>query len=131
MKKEKSCGAIIINGNQVLLIKSKIGHISFPKGHVEANETDVMTAIREVKEEVNLDIEIDSSIKTIITYHPYNNDVVKDVILFKAKPITFDIKPQVEEVEWARWTSIDDAYKLITYDNDKQALDKLLKDGVK
>ena len=49
MKKEKSCGAVVYKyqNNQLLflLIKSKKGHhFSFPKGHVENDETEVETA---------------------------------------------------------------------------------------
>ena len=52
MQKEKSCGAIIYNKNkEVLIVKHNAGHWDFPKGHVEENETEIQTAIREVKEE--------------------------------------------------------------------------------
>ena len=50
-EREKSCGCIIINKNKVLLIKQTKGHWGFPKGHVEKDETEIETAIREVKEE--------------------------------------------------------------------------------
>ena len=60
MKFEKSCGAIIVRKNddtfETLLIKMVKGHWSFPKGHVENDETEVETALREIKEETNLDI---------------------------------------------------------------------------
>ena len=55
MKQEKSCGCIILNEkNEVLLIHHNAGHWDFPKGHVEEGETEVQTAIREVKEETGL-----------------------------------------------------------------------------
>ena len=40
MKKEKSCGAVVFKENQVLLIKHVLGHIDFPKGHMEAGENE-------------------------------------------------------------------------------------------
>ena len=58
MKFEKCCGCIILNENKVLLVKHNDGHWGFPKGHVEKDETELQTAIREVKEETNLDVEI-------------------------------------------------------------------------
>ena len=54
MKNEKSCGCIIIDNGKVLLVKQTAGHWGFPKGHVETNETEIETAIRETKEETNL-----------------------------------------------------------------------------
>ena len=62
MKREKSCGALVYrvtpNGQKELLfIKHRHGtHWSFPKGHMEEGETEVQTALREVKEETGLDI---------------------------------------------------------------------------
>lgn len=35
MKKEKSCGCIVIDKDKVLLVKQNDGHTAFPKGHVE------------------------------------------------------------------------------------------------
>ena len=56
MQHEKSCGAIVYrksHGNtEILLIKHiNSGHWSFPKGHMENGETEIETAIREIKEE--------------------------------------------------------------------------------
>ncbi len=59
MKTEKSCGAVIFNDeDKVLIVKHNAGHWDFPKGHMEAGETETQTAIREVKEETNIDIHI-------------------------------------------------------------------------
>ena len=55
MKQEKSCGCIVLDKRTVLLIKHNSGHWDFPKGHVEGEESEVETAIREVKEETGLD----------------------------------------------------------------------------
>mgnify|MGYP004419555925 CR=1 FL=1 len=65
MNYEKSCGAIVyrkFHGNtEILLIRHiKSGYWSFPKGHVEGNETEAETAIREIKEETNIDVLIDT-----------------------------------------------------------------------
>ena len=51
MQHEKSCGAIVYrksHGNtEILLIKHiNSGHWSFPKGHMEAGETEIETAIK-------------------------------------------------------------------------------------
>ena len=75
MKKEKSCGAIIFrkiqNKYEFVLIQQKYSlHFGFPKGHVEQNESELMTAYREVKEETGLDIEIFSQIRGKIQYSP-------------------------------------------------------------
>lgn len=121
MIKEKSCGAVIINENKVLLVKQNLGHISFPKGHVEARETEEETAFREVLEETGLEVEIDSSVKKTITYSPKEN-VIKDAVYFKAKVKNGVIKPQIEEISEVIWSNINDAFNLITYKDDKEVL---------
>ena len=58
---EKSCGAVVFtreNGQvKYLLVANLEGIYGFPKGHVEAGETEVETALREVREETGLTIE--------------------------------------------------------------------------
>lgn len=124
MKHEKSCGSIVIYEDKVLLVKHNAGHWDFPKGHVEDNETEEETAIREVKEETNIDIEVDSDYRYKITYSP-KIGVVKDVIYFLGKPYTFNIKEQQEEVSEVRFVPISEALDLITYNDSKEILNKL------
>ena len=60
MRKEKSCGALVVRRGaespEILLIKHNGGHWAFPKGHVEAGETEEETALREVQEETGLTV---------------------------------------------------------------------------
>ena len=56
---EKSCGCVVIEDGKVLLIQQRNGHWGFPKGHVEADETERNAAIRETKEETNIEVEIE------------------------------------------------------------------------
>ena len=63
MKKEKSCGCIVFNDGKVLLVRHNKGHWDFPKGHVEPGETEEQTAKREVKEETNIDVEINTNFR--------------------------------------------------------------------
>lgn len=117
MKKEKSCGAIIVNDKkQVLLVKQTLGHYGFPKGHVEENETEEETAIREVKEETNIDIEITSNKRFIVSYKT-REDVVKDVIYFIARPLSYDVKPQETEVAEILWVNINEVSNYLGFEN--------------
>jgi len=125
MKKEKSCGAVVykLENDQYkfLIIKQTKGHYSFPKGHVEDNETEIETAIREIKEETNIDVEIDSNFRVVHTYSPKPN-VMKDVVYFIAKAINFDTHAQFEEVTEIMWLDYDQALQIISYDNSKELL---------
>ncbi|MBR0473165.1 MAG: NUDIX domain-containing protein [Methanosphaera sp.] len=126
MKKEKSCGAVVINSNnEVLLVYHNTGHISFPKGHMEKGENEIDTACREVFEETGIKIEINKNIKYVSTCSPKQN-VIKDVVFFKAKPINNELKAQLEEVSKVEFVDIDKAFDIITYKNDKQILKNII-----
>lgn len=127
MKKEKSCGTIIIENNKVLLIQQTDNAWGFPKGHVENNEKEQETAIRETKEETNLDVEIISNKKYIINYK-INNEIDKEVIFFLAKKTSDKIKKQDEEIKKIKWVDLTKAFDIITYENTKNLYKEVLKD---
>ena len=58
MEREKSCGAVVFtrqNGEtRFVIVQEMAGAYSFPKGHMEGNETEEETARREVFEEIGL-----------------------------------------------------------------------------
>lgn len=125
---EKSCGAIVYrkhHGNtEILLIKHiNSGHWSFPKGHVEEGETEVETALREVKEETGIDVMIDPSFRETVTYFP-RKETQKVVVYFIGKAKTYDYVPQEEEIAEIRWVDIGHAIQLLTYENDKTIVTK-------
>ena len=123
--KEKSCGCIIFKKEnekiKFLVIKQVLGHYGFPKGHVERNETEKETALREVKEETGLDISFLGDYRKVITYSPRAN-TIKDVVYFIGTVKGGTLKPQEEEVSLIKWFDFEDAYKTITYKDDKNIL---------
>ena len=128
MKQEKSCGCIVINEkNEILLVHHNLGHWDFPKGHMEAGETEEQTARREVKEETNIDIMIDQNYRYTTSYSP-KEGIMKEVVYFLASNIDNDQKPQIEEVSEVKWFKFNDAIKMITFDNSKIILKQLKKD---
>ena len=99
MKKEISCGAVIArqteNGREILLIRHvNGGHWAFPKGHMEGNETESETALREIREETGLTVTLDTGFRAVVTYSP-KPDVMKDVIYFAAEYIGGEAHRQV------------------------------------
>lgn len=125
---EKSCGAIVYrksHGNtEILLIKHvNSGHWSFPKGHVEGDETEVETAQREIMEETGIDVIIDPSFRETVSYYP-RKDTQKVVVYFIAKAKNFDFVPQEEEIAQIRWVDIGHATSILTYENDKTIVNK-------
>ena len=130
MKKEKSCGAIVFylkdNKEQILLIKhANSGHWSFPKGHVEARETEVETALREIKEETGINVSIDTRFREVVTYSP-KKDVLKDVVYFFATSEEYETFNQEEEVSDIKWVDLSSVVSCVSYKNDKALLRKAI-----
>ena len=125
MKQEKSCGAVVYmvqNERLLFLIEHmKLGHVSLPKGHVEGNETEEETAIREIREETNLEVRLDTVFRHEVSYSPYEG-VQKQVVFFAAEALTLDWKNQECEVSSLEWKPFEQAYGAMTYDTDKEVL---------
>ena len=121
VKKEKSCGCIIIKNGKVLLIQQTEGHWGFPKGHMELGETEIETAKREVKEETNIDVEINKDKRYVLEYTT-DKGIFKEVVLFIAKKINGDERYQVSEIKTMEWLTYKDAIDRITYDNTRELL---------
>ncbi len=128
MINEKSCGAIVYrkyHGNtEILLLKHvNSGHWSFPKGHVENGETEIETALREIKEETNLDVIIDPTFRETVCYSP-KKDTQKIVVYFVARAKNYDLIPQEEEISEIKWVEIGYALTVLTYENDRSIVNK-------
>lgn len=126
MNQETSCGAIIYRpaASQIeyLLIRQTKNHDwTFPKGHQETGENYRQTAIREVKEETNLDIDLVPGFEQTISYS-HEPGLVKKVIFFLAQPISDQIQPQAHEIENIAWLPYEKALSQLTYDDVKKLL---------
>ena len=126
MKKEKSCGIVVFDGDKVLLVFHNLGHYGIPKGHVEKGETEEETAVREVKEETNCDAKIIPGFREVITYSPKPN-VMKDVVFFVGEALTTDLKPQEEETSDVFFINQFEALKTITHEEERKVIEKAIK----
>ncbi len=130
LRREKSCGALVYRRQedkgrlQILLIRHRAdGHWSFPKGHVELGETEVQTALREVREETGLTIQLLKGFRHCVEYYPKPN-IRKQVIYFLGNTNDETITLQEEEVSEARWVDWEEAYRQVTFENDRHLLNR-------
>lgn len=124
-------GAVVYRKNngeiEYLLLESQNkGHFwGFPKGHVEGNETLEETAKREIKEETQLVLPIDTSFH-VYTEYDLPNGNRKQMTLYTADLTqSEDIHLQAEEIKNCGWFNYADARERLTYDNLKQLLDQV------
>ena len=128
---EITSGAVVYRKNngeiEYLLLESQNkGHFwGFPKGHVEGNETLEETAKREIKEETQLVLPINTSFH-VYTEYDLPNGNRKQMTLYTADLTqSEDIHLQAEEIKNCGWFNYADARERLTYDNLKQLLDQV------
>ena len=123
---ERSCGAVVFHEigevTRFLLIKNKrSAHWSFPKGHVEEGESDEQAAIREVKEETGIDIQILEGFKAKSEYS-IQHKIEKLVYIFAATCESTKTTIQEEEIDDYLWLDYSKAMKHLKFENDKNIL---------
>lgn len=125
---EKSCGALVIrhdaqtNSDYILMIRHRPGgYRSFPKGHVEAGETERETAMREVMEETSVRITIVPDFRHVVCYTPAPA-VEKEVVYFLARTEQVEVRPRRGEIAQVEWVPLHQAERCLTHDNDKRVL---------
>ncbi len=113
---QKSCGAVVYRrtGDEIeylCLFQRRSGRFSFPKGHAEAYETELQTAVREIKEEIGICAEFDPGFREEAHY---SFDVIKQktVVLFLAEH-NGALNVNSGEIAEYVWADIETAKKLM------------------
>ena len=127
MKYIKSAGFVVFkrydNYNHYLIIKSRNGDLGFPKGHMERDESEIETAIRELKEETGVTAKEVFGFKAYTEYPlPKNKNEMKSVIYFLGEYESGEVISQESEVLFARFMPYDEALSLLSFDATKDVL---------
>jgi tRNA nucleotidyltransferase (CCA-adding enzyme) len=108
-----SCGCVIENNNKYLVIRQCNLDYGFPKGHIEDHETYMECALRETKEETNLDVNIIESISKEIIYKTKYGK--KKVILYYSITDSSDVVIQESEILEYKWCDYEEVIKLLSF----------------
>lgn len=130
VRKEFSAGGVVIKDKkEVLLIKNPSNVWTFPKGHIEKGETPIQAAIREVKEETNVEGEVISYLGKINYSFFWKGIKVYKTVYFYLMRYISGIPVPSWEVKDTRFFPLEKAQKLLRYKGDKRiflrALNKL------
>lgn len=124
---EKSCGFVTYSEKDdvrlYLIIRASNGEYGFPKGHVELNETEYETAIRELKEETNVEVQVIDGFRRQIEYKiPNKANVMKQSVYFLGKCTAVDVVCLESEVSEALFVPIEVALELLSFEDTKNVL---------
>jgi len=124
---EKSCGFVVCSGQRglrtYLVIRAANGEYGFPKGHVEGDETEYETAVRELKEETNLEVRIIEGFRRLIEYpFPRKPGVMKQSVYFLGRCTAEHIICQETEVAQAMFVPLEQALALLSFEDTRRIL---------
>jgi N utilization substance protein B len=122
---EKKAGAVIYSYYQgelyLAFVHDVFGYWTLSKGGIGDNEDEEEGAVREIKEELNLDIKIKELIgrNEYVANHPEKGKIRKQVVFFLAESEYKDIilKKESGGLDDAKWFAVSEVPNLRMYDN--------------
>ena len=128
MTVEHSCGAVVFTKEagkiRYVIIRSTEGICGFPKGHIEAGETERECALREIYEETGLRVTLLDGFRTE-TSHPFQKngeERTKHVVFFLAEYEGQTLHAQESEVAAVSLLSFDEALAALQYEDARGVL---------
>ena len=132
---ETSAGGVVISGEagheRLLTIvpvrRSPSGArvLCLPKGHIDPGEEALQTAVREVREETGVDVELIADLGEIgYWYRREGKTVAKTVSFFLFRYVSGDLADHDDEVERARWIDLRQALSELSYGGEREMVAK-------
>lgn len=123
---ERSAGAVVYReaaGVRRYLLLQNAGRWDFPKGGVEKGESELQTAIREVKEETGLEVRLVPGFRKVIEYfyRRGGKNIHKQVAYHLAIADHERVKISFEHQSYG-WFPYEEAVERASYDNSKVTL---------
>jgi 8-oxo-dGTP pyrophosphatase MutT (NUDIX family) len=126
-REERSAGGVVVRDGQVLAIvptrRAADGArvLGLPKGHVDPGESELEAAIREVREEAGVEVELVAELGEVRYWYSRGGHAVpKSVIFYLFKYVSGDPADHDDEVEDARWMALEEAGRALSYAGERE-----------
>ena len=126
---EKSCGAVVYCQEdeeiKYVLVCEHGGYWVFPKGHVEAGETEQETALREIKEETGLTVTLVDGFRVIDEHNLAREgrpNTIKQTVYFLAKCDELNFVAQESEISKIEMLDFESAMAKLQFDSFRNIL---------
>lgn len=130
---ERSAGGVVVRGREVLVIvparRAADGSavLGLPKGHIDPGEDALAAAVREVREEAGVEVELLRELGEVRYWYTRDGRAVpKAVVFFLFRYLAGDPADHDDEVQEARWMALRDARAALTYDGEREMIDRAL-----
>jgi 8-oxo-dGTP pyrophosphatase MutT (NUDIX family) len=127
MQREHSAGGVVVRRFsgvwQFVAIRprGKTDVWALPKGHLDGHEGAEQAAIREVREETGLRVALDEHLGEVRYSFPTEDGrIYKKVDYFLLTWQSGSPMPQAEEVEEAKWFTLEQAWELLSYPGERE-----------
>ena len=133
---EFSAGGVVVSGGRVITIVpvkravdgSRV--LGLPKGHPDGDETPEQAAAREVAEETGVRAELLEELGDVeYRYERRGRAVRKVVRFFLFAYASGDLADHDHEIEEARWMGLAEAARRLTYDGERQMVQRAISRG--
>ena len=119
----RAAGGLVRRDGRVLLVhRPKYDDWTFPKGKAETGESDIVCALREVREETGLVCLTERELSATEYIDPRGRP--KRVRWWLMRPLEGEFEPTAE-VDAIRWEPPDAAAELLSYERDAELLEQL------
>jgi 8-oxo-dGTP pyrophosphatase MutT (NUDIX family) len=126
-ERDFSAGGVVLRGEQVaVIVPFKRGPngervLGLPKGHPDKDETPEQAAVREVREETGLEVELIAPLGEISYSHQRAGRTVdKTVAFYLMRYLSGSLDDHDHEIEEARWMEIHQAAQELTFAGERE-----------
>jgi len=117
----RAAGAVLHRDGLVAVVhRPQYDDWTLPKGKLDAGEDDREAAVREVEEETGHVGTIEQDLGTV----EYEVDGEPKIVRYFLMAADTGGRPLANDVDGVRWVGIDEAVALVSYDRDREVLDR-------
>jgi ADP-ribose pyrophosphatase YjhB (NUDIX family) len=132
-EREFSCGGVVVRGTECIVIvptrraAGGVQVLALPKGHPEEGETPADAALREVREEAGVEATVREKLGNVrYWYQRDGKRISKTVAFFLLDYVAGEPDDHDHEVEYARWISLEEAARSLTYKGERDMAERAL-----
>jgi 8-oxo-dGTP pyrophosphatase MutT (NUDIX family) len=130
---EFSAGGVVVRDREVIVIvpvrRDARGNkvLALPKGHPDGDESAEQAAAREVAEETGVTAHLIDKLGDVrYSYERNRRRIAKRVAFYLFKYESGDVADHDHEIEDARWMPLEQALEDLTYDGEREMIDRAL-----